>query len=283
MWYNKSHFWSFLNFWLDFTWWAMMEIKLEKEVSKSDIVDELNLTEKDLWPVVQSIWDNSYIIRTKEINDEKHIEIINNIKSKFWNLSENQFTSVWPVVWESMKKNAFLAVVVASVMIVLYIAFAFRNLPNELSSWNFWIAAIIALAHDIIITIWLFSLMWIIVWYEIDTLFITALLTVMWFSVHDTIVVFDRIRENVHKKNSWDTFKEICNTAINQTMRRSINTSLSVVLPLIVLYFFWSQSISMFVLALIVWITIWTYSSVFLATPFLVWISPKNELIANRK
>ena len=120
--------------------------------------------------------------------------------------------------------------------------------------------------------------MGILTWVEIDTLFITALLTVMWFSVHDTIVVFDRIRENIYKKMSWDTFAKIWDKAVNQTMSRSINTSISTLIPLLALYFFWSDSISMFVLALIVWISIWTYSSVFLATPFLVAISSKDEL-----
>lgn len=276
--YSKYNSWSFLNFWLDFTGWAMMEITLEKEISKIELKEEIESIEKGLWPVIQSIWDNSYIIRTKEINDEKHTEIINGIRDKFWTLSENQFTSVWPVVWESMKRNAFTAIAVALVVIVLYISFVFRNLPEELSSWNFWFAAIIALTHDILITIWLFSIMWIMIWYEIDTLFITALLTVMWFSVHDTIVVFDRIRETIHKKSSWETFKKICNVAVNQTIRRSINTSVSVILPLLILYFFWSKSTSMFLLALIIWISIWTYSSIFLAAPFLVWISPKDEL-----
>jgi preprotein translocase subunit SecF len=168
-------------------------------------------------------------------------------------------------------------------MIVLYIAFAFRNLPKELSSFRFWFTAIAALVHDVLITIWVFSLMWIFTWVEIDALFITALLTVMWFSVHDTIVVFDRIRENTQRRWEKQKFEEISNNAVNQTIARSINTSVSTLFPLIALYFFWAESIELFVLALIVWIAIWTYSSIFMATPLLVAISHKWELTERQK
>ena len=272
---NFFQFWSLLNFWIDFTWWTMMEINFEKNTSKEDIIKATNDFKSDLQLTIQWIGNNSFIIRTKELDDKAHLNFIWNLKEKLGNLSEPQFTSIWPSIWNAMKKNAFIALVIALIAIILFIAFSFRNLPSELSSWKFWFSAIVALAHDVIITIWAFSIIWLIQWIEIDTLFITALLTVMWFSVHDTIVVFDRIRENINKKSVWDNFATIWDKSVNQTLSRSINTSISTLIPLIVLYLFWSDSISMFILALIVWISIWTYSSIFLAAPFLIAISSK--------
>ncbi len=275
---NFINYWEVLNYWIDFKWWTMMELHFEKEVSKDLLQETTNNLAEKLSPVIQSIWNNWYIIRTKEMSNEVHKKFISDLKLSLWTFSEPQFTSIWPSIWKAMKENAFIALWVALIAIILFIAFSFRNLPDQLSSWKFWLSAIVALAHDVIITIWVFSIMWIIQWIEIDTLFITALLTVMWFSVHDTIVVFDRIRENIHKKVSWDDFSAVWEKSIKQTMSRSINTSISTLLPLFALYLFWSDSISMFVLALIVWITIWTYSSIFLATPFLIFVSSKWEL-----
>ena len=280
--YNKINTGNFLSFWIDFSGGAMMEMHFEDEVQKAQLHDAIDKFDGELDPVIQNIWENAFIVRTKKLSDknqdERHVELTNYLKQNLWSFEEPQFTTVWPTVWEAMKKNAFIALAVALVAIIIFIAISFSNLPEELSSWNFWFAAILALAHDVFITIWAFSIMWILSGIEIDTLFITALLTVMWFSVHDTIVVFDRIRENIFKKGTWDTFTIIWNKAVNQTLSRSINTSISTLLPLVAMYMFGSDSISMFVLALIVWISIWTYSSIFLATPFLVAISSKEKL-----
>lgn len=276
--FNKINTWDFLNFWIDFTWWTMMEVEFENSVEKENLLKTLESNFTELYPKVQQTWENNFFIKTKALTEETHDMVLEKIEENYWNFEEPQFNTIWPSIGEKMKQNALIALIVALVMIILYIAFAFRNLPEELSSWNFWFTAIVALAHDVIITIWAFSLMWIFTWVEIDALFITALLTVMWFSVHDTIVVFDRIRENTHRKWPNDKFEKISNDAVNQTITRSINTSVSTLFPLIALFIFWSGSIEMFVLALIVWIAIWTYSSIFLATPLLVEISHKWEL-----
>lgn len=256
----------------------MIELKFENEVTKESITSLLEENLQDLYPQVQQSWENNFFIKTKALTEETHENVLNLVEENYWDFEEPQFNTIWPSIWEKMKTNALIALAVALVMIIFYIAFAFRNLPEELSSWKFWFTAIAALIHDVIITVWAFSLMWIFTWAEIDALFITALLTVMWFSVHDTIVVFDRIRENTHRKWPNDKFSEISNNAVNETITRSINTSVSTLFPLIALFVFWSESIEMFVLALIVWIAIWTYSSIFLATPLLVAISHKWEL-----
>lgn len=281
--YNKITTWSFLNFWLDFTWWTMMEVVFDWDVEKDKVSWYLEENFHDFYPSVQQTWKNDFFIKTKALDEKTHADLKFGLTEKFWKYSENEFRTIWASVWEKMKSNAFIALLVAVITIILYIAYAFRNLPTELSSFKFWITAIAALAHDIIITIWVFSLMWIFTWVEIDALFITALLTVMWFSVHDTIVVFDRIRENTQKRKWTSNFPEIANNSVNQTLARSINTSVSTLFPLLALYFFWSESIELFVLALIVWILVWTYSSIFIATPLLVAISHKWELTERKK
>lgn len=281
--YNYFTHWTFLKYWIDFTWWTMMEIQFDKEIKKSEI-DNFNTTSyKDYGAITQDIWWKSFIIRSKDLNDTMHKDYIKALQDKFWQLTERTFTTVWPTVWEQMKTNALFAIFIAVVAIIVFIAFSFSNLPDELNSWYFGLSAVLALIHDVVITVWVFSIMWIFYWVEIDTLFITAILTVLWFSVHDTIVVFDRIRENVWKRLAWDNFAKIGNIAVNQTLWRSINTSFSAILPLIFLYLFGSPSVSIFLLALIIWITVWTYSSIFLATPFLIAISSKDELTPRSK
>lgn len=285
--YNKISTWSFLNFWLDFTWWTMMEVSFKWDVEKEKISWFLEEKFHDFYPNIQQTWKEDwwtqFFIKTKALDEKTHTDIKFGLKEEFWEFTESEFRTIWASVWEKMKENAFIALLIAIVTIIFYIAYAFRNLPAELSSFKFWFTAIVALVHDIIITIWVFSLMWIFTWIEIDALFITALLTVMWFSVHDTIVVFDRIRENTQRRNWTSNFPEISNNAVNQTIARSINTSVSTLFPLVTLYLFWAESIELFVLALIVWISIWTYSSIFVAASLLVAISHKWELTERKK
>jgi len=281
--YNKISTWNVLNFWLDFTWWTMIEATFEWDVEKEKVLTVLEDNFHEIYPTVQQTWEKDFFIKSKALDEQLHTNVKLALEENFWKFSETEFRTIWPSVWEKMKENALIAILVAILMIIFYIAFAFRNLPKELSSFKFWFTAIAALTHDIIITIWVFSLMWIFTWVEIDALFITALLTVMWFSVHDTIVVFDRIRENTQRRSKTSNFPEICNNSVNQTLARSINTSVSTLFPLIALYFFWADSIELFVLALVVWIAIWTYSSIFVATPLLVAISHKWELTERKK
>ncbi|MCD5382657.1 protein translocase subunit SecF [Candidatus Gracilibacteria bacterium] len=276
--YNKITTGNILNFGLDFTGGTMMKVIFDKNVTKSDLKSVFDEKFSSLYPSIQSVGNNDFLIKTKELDEKNHADVKFALKEKFGEFTEKEFTTIGASVGEKMKYNAMIALLVAIVIIIFYIAYAFRNLPEELSSFKFGITAIIALAHDIIITIGVFSLMGIFTGVEIDALFITALLTVMGFSVHDTIVVFDRIRENTQRRKKTSNFEEISNNAVNQTLSRSINTSVSTLFPLIALYFFGAESIQLFVLALIVGIAIGTYSSIFIATPVLVGMSHKGEL-----
>lgn len=181
---------------------------------------------------------------------------------------ELSFNTVGPSVSADITRNALISVALAAAAIVLYISFAFRNIPPPMSSWNFGVAAIIAMLHDVLLLVGIFSILGVLFKVEVDSLFVTAVLTVIGFSVHDTIVVFDRIRENLRKERG--DFEGIVNTSILETMARSLNTSLTVILTLLALYLFGGESIKLFVLALLIGIASGTYSSIFNASPILV-------------
>ncbi len=179
-----------------------------------------------------------------------------------------RFEAVGPSVSRDITRNAIISVALASLAIVLYIAFAFRNVPLPMTSWNFGIAAIIAMLHDAFLLLGVFSLLGVLFGVEIDALFVTAILTVIGFSVHDTIVVFDRIRENLRRERG--ALDDIINKSILETLARSLNTSLTVLVTLLALYLFGGQSIKLFVLALLIGIASGTYSSILNAAPLLV-------------
>ncbi len=180
------------------------------------------------------------------------------------------FDSIGPVLGAEALRKAFLSIVLVILAIVLYITFAFRKVSEPVSSWKYGLVAIIALIHDVIIPTGAFSVLGHLAGYEVDTLFVTALLVVLGFSVHDTIVVFDRVRENLHGAGSRETFAETVGKSISQTFTRSINTSLTTLIALIVLYILGGSTTQHFTLALIIGIAVGTYSSVFIGSPLLV-------------
>jgi len=183
-------------------------------------------------------------------------------------IQETAFSSVGPSISKDITRNAGIAIALASLAIIIYIAFAFRNTPPPVSPWSFGITAIIAVLHDALLVIGLFAILGHFFGVEIDALFVTAVLTVIGFSVHDTIVVYDRIRENLRRYNK--PFEQIVNDSILETFARSLNTSITVILVLLAFYLFGGNSIKYFVLALLVGILSGTYSSIFNASPLLV-------------
>lgn len=185
-------------------------------------------------------------------------------------MHELSFDSIGPSVSKDITKNAILALIAASLAIVAYIAFAFRNVPPPVSSWSFGVMAVAALLHDAFFVLGIFSILGHFFQVEIDSLFVTAILTVIGFSVHDTIVVFDRVRENLRRYGSRITFEETVNLSVNETLARSLNTSLTVLFTLLSLYLFGGTTIRTFILALLIGIASGTYSSIFNASPLLV-------------
>ena len=185
------------------------------------------------------------------------------------NIEEKRFNSIGPVIGNELKESAVWAIVIALVAIVLYIGFAFRKVSFPVSSFKYGIIATIALFHDVIITLGVFAVLGHFYNVEIGIPFVAAILAILGYSVNDTIVVFDRTRENL-LKSGIDDFEKIVNKSVNETLIRSINTSFTTLIVLLVLYLFGGDTIKYFVVALMVGIAAGTYSSIFIASPLLV-------------
>ena len=210
------------------------------------------------------------IIRTDTISDGQKNQILAKTSQSGIDLKEVSFDTLGPVIGTEAKVNALKAAGLAIIAITLYIAFAFRKVSKPVSSWKFGISAIVALAHDVLMVLGAFSLFGLFFGVEIDSLFITAILTIMGFSVHDTIVVFDRIRENIIKNVHNKSFEEVVNNSFNETLARSLNTSLTVILVLFALLLFGGESVRWFIVAFLIGLITGTYSSIFIASAVLV-------------
>ncbi len=264
---------SGLKLGIDYTGGALLEYKFPTSVDALKLKEQVTNQGVEVGQIIQS-GENTYIIRTKPIEADKIISIKEALAKNYPGLQEQRVENVGPVIGNELKQKAILALSLATLMIVLYISFSFRKVPKPTSSWRFGVAAIVALLHDVIIVLGVFAILGKIYGVEIDTLFITALLTVVGFSVHDTIVVFDRIRENLTKHMGMK-FSDVANLAVIQTIGRSLNTSLTVVFVLLALLLFGGETIRWFVVALLVGIISGTYSSIFNATALLAWWEEK--------
>ena len=251
---------------IDFTGGSILKISMENS-DKSRIEEVLNKEKIKVHSL--KISGSDVEIRTDPIEQQKKNKVVESLKKADSKLKEKSFETVGPSIGRETEINALKAVIIASIAITLYIAFAFRKVSKPVASWKYGVAAIVALLHDVLIVVGVFSLLGHFLNVEVDALFITALLTVMGFSVHDTIVVFDRIRENL-SKNYSRPFEEIVNDSLLETMNRSLNTSLTVLIVLFALLLFGGESIRWFVAALLLGIISGTYSSIFNASQLLV-------------
>jgi len=259
-----------LNLSIDFTGGSRLTILFEKEIDeqRKSFVKE-TLESQDIRVISQEPSGNLLIVRTSTIDEKKNTEFTEKLSSKFENATVEEFSTIGPTIGRETTINAIKAVLVAVLLVVIYISYVFRSVPKPASSIRFGVSTIIALVHDVLITVGVFAFLGYLFSVEIDALFITALLTIIGFSVHDTIVVFDRIRENLGKQSS-ENFASVVNDSILQTIGRSINTSVTVLFVLFALLLFGGESIRWFVVALIVGIASGTYSSIFVASPVLV-------------
>jgi preprotein translocase subunit SecF len=212
---------------------------------------------------------NRIFIRTEPISQKQNAEVLSELKKKVKDFKQESFETIGPTIGRETTENAIKAVLMASILIVLYITWSFRKVPKPASGFRFGVCTIIALIHDILVVVGTFSILGHFFGVEVDSLFFTAVLTIIGFSVHDTIVVFDRIRENLRRLPGV-SFDKIVNESILQTLGRSLNTSLTVILVLSSLLLFGGESIRWFVVALLVGIISGTYSSIFNASPLLV-------------
>jgi len=266
---------------IDFQGGAQLELKFAKEQKQSELKEKISNYPEARGVTITETEGDTYIVRVLPISEEEHKKILAKVKNDFGEFTEQQFQSVGPSVSRDLTQKAIIAVIIASLLIVLYLAYSFRGLTYPVSSWRFGVVAVIALLHDLVISVGIFAILAHYLGYEVDSSFITAVLTIMGFSVHDTIVVFDRIRENLSKSGSVSSeeFEQIADRSISETLNRSIATSLTVLFTLTALLLIGGESIRGFVATLLVGILVGTYSSIFTATPLLViwqqWLARK--------
>jgi len=263
-------FWK-LNLGIDFRGGTIIELSAANIAESSDQIQSTASASGIIIDSIRNSGNDKIILRTQDLSIEEHKSLISNLKNTVsQQIIEDNYQTVGPVISRDLTNKAVWSVIIASIAIILYIAFAFRKVPKPMVSWKFGVTAVVALIHDLIITTGFVSIFGHFYhWMQADSLFITALLTIMGFSVHDTIVVFDRLRENQIRHPNLD-IETLANDSILQTISRSINTSLTTILVLLTLFIIGGESISHFVLILIVGITFGTYSSIFIATMLLV-------------
>lgn len=222
--------------------------------------------------VLQPTGEQNYIVKSRDLSEAEHTLLLATLSSGGRDsFTEANFNSIGPSVGRELTRKALVAVVLVSLAIILFIAFTFRKVSRPVSSWRYGFVAIVALFHDVIISIGIFIILSNFFGVEIDTLFVVAILTILGLSVSDTIVIFDRIRENLKNVgNSKINFSEIVGHSLNQSFTRSIATSLSTILVLLTLFFFGPVSTKYFALILTAGMFLGTYSSIFLASPLLV-------------
>ena len=219
---------------------------------------------------IQKADENKFLVTLESMEDSKLNKIKNDLKEKVGNYEEISFRRVDSSIGSHFKTKAMWAILFSLVGIILFVAYAFRKVPKTVNPWRFGAVAILALIHDILVIVGVFAILGHFVDIELDLQFITALLATLGFSVNDTIVILDRVRENINTQKAHESFEDVVEKSIQQTLRRSINTSFSTLLPLIGLLLFGSESIFYFILALTIGIIAGTYSSIFIAAPALV-------------
>ncbi|MEX0930041.1 MAG: protein translocase subunit SecF [Candidatus Paceibacterota bacterium] len=278
-----------LRFGIEFTGGSTLEVSYIDERPTQEQVEGVITPLFDRAVSVRPAGENSYIIQTPYIEGDQHREIMEGLSfGGEREVTEERFSSVGPSIGEELRSKALIAIALVVLGIVLFVAFSFRrgidkegNILNEgVSSWYYGFAAVIALMFDTLIPAGLFAVLGVAIGAEVDVLFVTALLAIIGFSVNDTIVVFDRVRENLQTNREAghkETFDETVGKSLTQSFARSINTSLTTSLVLIALYIFGGEVTQAFALTLLVGVIAGTYSSLFIASPLLVWFQDRAE------
>ncbi len=262
-----------LNVGIDFTGGSLMEVQFTAgSMPTIDNVKEVLAPLKLGDITVRPIGSDGMVLHFRDVDEQTHQQIL----SAFGGLKgpketvERKFDTIGPVVGKELRMQSFTAIGLTALGIVLYLAWAFRRVSKPVASWKYGVVAVSAFIHDVTIPVGVFAFLGHFYGVAVDSLFITALLTVMGFSVHDTIVIFDRIRENLGKAKSVQSYEHTVNKSVNETISRSINTSLTVLMALLAVFMFGGETTRYFALALIVGIVFGTYSSIFIASPLLV-------------
>lgn len=270
------------NVGIDFKGGALTEVVYSKIRPEQNNLEEIlrkNLESSNFGTIsVQPTGKDGYIVKTRDLNQEEHTLLLKVLSydekstENAYPLEEKSFNSIGPSVGKELTRKALIAVVLISLAIICFIAFAFRKVSKPVSSWRYGLIAIVTLLHDVAIPVGIFVVLSHFYGAELDTLFVVAVLTILGLSVSDTIVIFDRIRENLRHENkiSKEVFSSVVGKSLEQSFVRSICTSLTVILVLISLYLFGPVTTKYFALMLSAGMFFGTYSSIFLASPLLV-------------
>ncbi len=290
-----------LNLGIDFTGGALMEVSYSERPAKEDIKIKLEKKELGVFSLRETVDDagrDGYILRTRDLSEYERAQIETVLLSKGVDASITRYTSIGPVIGQELKDKALWAIIAVSLVIIFYVAIAFSGVSYPVGSWTYGGITIFALLHDVLVPTAVMVLMGYFLGVEADILFIMALLAVLGYSVNDTIVVFDRVRENLVKYRTEKKvkvistdgvereestyilekpFDEIVGISVSQTLMRSINTSATTLIALLSLYFIGGEVTQMFALVLMVGVIAGTYSSICIANPLLVWVSDRKK------
>jgi len=265
-------FWGF-NPAIDFKGGSILEINYKEARPDVSVLNEA-LAPLLLEQSIRPTGDTGYIIRLKSVTETERLAMIKALPPEGTVAPEvKRFDSIGPLLGSEALYKSLVSIVLVLLAIVIFITLAFRKVSEPVASWKYGLITVFALIHDVLVPAGVFAVLGHFKGVEVDTLFVTAILVILGFSVHDTIVVFDRVRENLklsHINHTKKTFETIVGDSINQTFIRSINTSLTTLLALLALYFIGPEITKHFSLALLVGITAGTYSSIFLGSPLLV-------------
>ncbi len=262
---------------IDFTGGSLLEVEFSPARPAVGDINRVLADAGDGTILVQPVGERGALLRFKAVDEEMHQLIFSRLKDLSGreaggSVIENRFDSIGPTIGEELKRRALYAILLSILGIVLYVAWAFRKVSKPVASWKYGMVTVVALVHDVLLPLGAFSFLGHFKGIEVDALFISALLTILGFSVHDTIVVFDRIRENLRKLKQPESYEITVNRSINETIVRSINTSLTVLIVLMAVFFLGGETTKLFAFALILGIIFGTYSSIFVASPLLaIW------------
>ena len=265
---------AFLAMWglkqgIDFTGGSLMAVRFNARPSSADVQRVLDTSGVELGSVViQPVADTDMQFRLKPLTEEQHASVFAALKKAYPAVSELRFDAIGPVVGEELRKKSIEGLVITLLAILIYVAYVFRKVSAPVQSWKYGLVTIFTAFHDVIIPMGVFAWLGHAHDVEVGTSFIAAILTILGYSITDTIVVLDRVRENLPKISG--SFADIVEASVHQTFLRSLNTSLATLLTLTAVYLFGGSSLHEFTLTLIIGIAVGTYSSIFIASPLLV-------------
>ncbi|MCI5050875.1 MAG: protein translocase subunit SecF [Candidatus Pacebacteria bacterium] len=264
-----------LDYGIEFTGGSVLEVSYDTRPDIDTVRESLNQNNfEDI--LLQPFGDTGYVLRTEPITEEKRRQLVSAMRVGESEMSIERYNAIGPSVGRQLRVKSLYALIAVSLGIILFVAYAFRKVTYPVSSWKYGVVAVIALLHDIIIPIGILTLLGI----EVDTLYVVGLLSILGLSVNDTIVVFDRIREALaenQEKNKKEDFIMTVGGAIKDTITRSIFTSLTLIVVLLVLYLKGPAATQTLSLVLLLGTLVGTYSSIFLASPLLTFLVSKKE------